>query len=34
VTLIGLGEFSVADYQVVGRNWKFNDGPDDCESED
>jgi hypothetical protein len=34
VTLVGCGGFSVPAYTLVGKNWKFNDGPDDCESED
>lgn len=34
VTLVGCSNFSVPAYDVVGKNWKHNDGPDDCESED
>lgn len=34
VTLVGCSDFSVSTYSVVGTNWKFNDGPDDCETED
>jgi hypothetical protein len=34
VTLQDCGNFTVPAYTVVGKNWKFNDGDDDCESED
>jgi len=34
LTLVGYSDFTVPSYSVVGQNWKFNDGPDDCESED
>jgi uncharacterized delta-60 repeat protein len=34
VTQVGCGDFAVPSYTVVGQNWKFNDGPDDCENED
>jgi hypothetical protein len=34
VTLVGCSSFDVNPYTVVGKNWKFNDGPDDCENED
>jgi len=31
---VGCGTVSVPSYTVVGKNWKFNDGDDDCESEE
>jgi hypothetical protein len=34
VTLMGSSGSVVPSYTVVGSNWKFNDGPDDCENED
>jgi hypothetical protein len=34
ITQVGCSAFTVEGYSLVGKNWKFNDGPDDCESED